>query len=170
MSTLPAARRLTISDSGEHCASNAWLDSMRTGCHQGGTLTCDHRIALRALSCLERGADVAHFVITPGQGGHRAGSIREWQRMTAVSSAECQSMLVERSYAVVLEPEAEGGYSVHIPAFRGAHTQGETVEECLSNAREVIELHAEILTERGESVPPSDVATTVAVTLPAPAA
>ncbi len=51
---------------------------------------------------------------------------------------------MERSYAVVLEPESEGGFSVHIPAFRGAHTQGETPEECLRNAREVLELHADV--------------------------
>jgi predicted RNase H-like HicB family nuclease len=76
----------------------------------------------------------------------------------------------ERSYAVVLEPEAEGGFSVHIPAFRGAHTQGETVEECLANAREVIELHAEVMTERGEPLPPSDIVTAVVVTFPVPAA
>jgi predicted RNase H-like HicB family nuclease len=79
-------------------------------------------------------------------------------------------MELERSYAVVLEPEAEGGYSVHIPAFRGAHTQGETIDECVANAREVIELHAAVMTERGEPLPPSDVATTVAITLPSPAA
>jgi len=79
-------------------------------------------------------------------------------------------MSLERSYAVVLEPEAEGGYSVHIPAFRGAHTQGETIDECVANAREVIELHVEVMTERGEALPPSDVATTVAITLPPPAA
>jgi hypothetical protein len=40
--------------------------------------------------------------------------------------------------------------SVHIPAFKGAHTQGETIEECLADAREVIELHAEVMAERGE--------------------
>ena len=33
---------------------------------------------------------------------------------------------MERSYAVVLEPETEGGYSVSIPALPEAHTQGET--------------------------------------------
>ena len=77
---------------------------------------------------------------------------------------------MERSYAVVLHPEEEGGFSVHIPAFRGAHTQGETIDECLANAREVILLHAEVYAERGEALPPSDVATAVAVTLPTPAA
>ena len=79
-------------------------------------------------------------------------------------------MTLERSYAVVLEPEVEGGYSVHIPAFQGAHTQGETVEECLANAREVIELHAEVMTGRGEPLPPSDVATNITVTFPSTAA
>jgi predicted RNase H-like HicB family nuclease len=73
----------------------------------------------------------------------------------------------ERTYTVVLEPEAEGGFSVHIPAFRGAHTQGETVEECLANAREVIALHLEVLAERGEPIPPSDVAASVVITVPA---
>jgi predicted RNase H-like HicB family nuclease len=75
-----------------------------------------------------------------------------------------------RSYSVILEPEPEGGYSVHIPAFRGAHSQGETVEEALANAREVIELYAEILTERGEPLPPSDLAASVSITVPSPAA
>ena len=78
--------------------------------------------------------------------------------------------MAERSYAVVLEPEAEGGFSVHVPAFRGAHTQGETVEECLANARDVIAAFAELMIERGEPLPPSDIATSVAITLPAPAA
>ena len=75
-----------------------------------------------------------------------------------------------RTYAVVLEPEAEGGYSVHIPAFRGAHTQGETVQECLVNARDVIEAYVDLMTDRGEPLPPSDIATSVAVTVPTPAA
>lgn len=79
-------------------------------------------------------------------------------------------MPVERSYAVVLEPEAEGGYSAHIPAFRGAHTQGEAVEECLANARDVITVHAEVMSERGEPLPNGDVAAYVVVTLPSSAA
>jgi antitoxin HicB len=61
------------------------------------------------------------------------------------------------SYAVVLEPEAEGGFSVLVPALPEAHTQGETVEEALANAREVIELVLESRVERGEEIPPSDV-------------
>ncbi len=86
------------------------------------------------------------------------------------SSGTFSMMALERSYAVVLEPEAEGGYSVHIPAFRGAHTQGESYDEAVSNARDVIALHMEVLAERGEAIPPSDMAITVAVSLPSPAA
>lgn len=60
------------------------------------------------------------------------------------------------SYAIVLEPEAEGGFTVVIPALPEAHTQGETVDECLLNAREVIALVLEMRAERGEDIPPSD--------------
>ncbi|MBV8580679.1 MAG: type II toxin-antitoxin system HicB family antitoxin [Candidatus Eremiobacteraeota bacterium] len=79
-------------------------------------------------------------------------------------------MALERSYAVVLEPEAEGGFSVHIPAFRGAHTQGETIEECLANARDVIEAYIEVFAEHGEPLPPSDTAQFVSISIPSPAA
>lgn len=71
-----------------------------------------------------------------------------------------------RSYAVVLELEPEGGYCAHIPAFRGVHTQGETVEEALTNARDVIAAYVEILAERGEPIPRSNLATSVAITIP----
>jgi predicted RNase H-like HicB family nuclease len=83
-------------------------------------------------------------------------------------AAPAKSLVMDaRSYAVVLEPEPEGGYSAHIPAFRGAHTQGETVEEALSNARDVIAGYVEVLTERGEPIPPSDLATSVAIAISA---
>jgi antitoxin HicB len=61
------------------------------------------------------------------------------------------------SYTVVLEPEAEGGFSVLVPSLPEAHTQGETVEEALVNAREVIELVREDRVERGEEIPASDI-------------
>jgi predicted RNase H-like HicB family nuclease len=61
------------------------------------------------------------------------------------------------SYTVILEPEAKGGFSVIVPAFPEAHTQGETVEEALTNAREVIELVLGCRAEFCEDIPPSDV-------------
>ena len=59
-------------------------------------------------------------------------------------------------YAIVLEPESEGGFSVSIPALPEAHTQGETIEEAIANAREVA---LAVVTDRhahGETIPPSD--------------
>ncbi|MGI8550074.1 MAG: type II toxin-antitoxin system HicB family antitoxin [Dehalococcoidia bacterium] len=57
-------------------------------------------------------------------------------------------------YSVVLVPEREeGGYSVKVPLLPGCVTQGDTVEEALANAREVIELYLEVLTEGGEPIP-----------------
>lgn len=41
-------------------------------------------------------------------------------------------------YPVILEPSKDGGYSVHVPALPGCHTQGETKAEALSNAKDAI--------------------------------
>lgn len=76
------------------------------------------------------------------------------------------------AYRVILEPEPDkSAYNVIVPAFPAAHTWGETVEEALEHAREVIELEIEDRQARGEALPASDVETivieTVTVTLPA---
>jgi predicted RNase H-like HicB family nuclease len=56
-------------------------------------------------------------------------------------------------YTVVLEKEADGGYSASVPALRGCHSQGDTRDEALANIREAIELYVETLREAGEVVP-----------------
>ncbi len=58
-----------------------------------------------------------------------------------------------RTYTVLLTPEEEGGYSVAVPALPGCHTQGDTVEEALANAREAIELYLEVLRDEGQPFP-----------------
>lgn len=59
-----------------------------------------------------------------------------------------------RRYSVLLIPEPEeGGYTVLVPALPGCHTQGNTVEEALVNAREVIALFVADLQAHGEPVP-----------------
>jgi predicted RNase H-like HicB family nuclease len=61
-------------------------------------------------------------------------------------------------YVVILEPEPDGSaYSVIVPAFPEAHTWGESVEDALANAREVIELCVADRTENGEDIPASDI-------------
>ena len=57
-------------------------------------------------------------------------------------------------YTVVLLPEPEeGGFSVLVPALPGCLTQGETVDEALTNAREVIGLHLRALARDGVPIP-----------------
>jgi predicted RNase H-like HicB family nuclease len=56
-------------------------------------------------------------------------------------------------FTVVLKDEADGGYSVSVPALPGCHSQGDTRDEALTNIREAIELYVEALREAGERVP-----------------
>jgi antitoxin HicB len=70
--------------------------------------------------------------------------------------AEPVSDMAELRYRVILEPEEEGGFTVVIPAFPHGHTQGDSVEEALANAREVILLEIGYLVERGFPIPESD--------------
>lgn len=61
---------------------------------------------------------------------------------------------------VILVPDPDGGYVVEVPSLPGCYSQGETVEEALSNIREAIELHIETMIEDGEEVP-EDVGETI---------
>lgn len=49
---------------------------------------------------------------------------------------------------VLIQPEAEGGFSASIPAMQGCHSQGDTFAETISNIREAAELWAEVQSER----------------------
>jgi predicted RNase H-like HicB family nuclease len=52
-----------------------------------------------------------------------------------------------QAYTAVIERSPDTGlYVGHIPGFPGAHSQGETVEDLMSNLREVVEM----LLEDGE--------------------
>lgn len=52
-----------------------------------------------------------------------------------------------RTYTAVIERDSDTGvYVGYIPGWRGAHTQGESLDELQANLREVIEL----LLEDGE--------------------
>ncbi|MFH1007841.1 MAG: type II toxin-antitoxin system HicB family antitoxin [Candidatus Latescibacterota bacterium] len=46
-------------------------------------------------------------------------------------------------FQTVLEPSAEGGYTVCVPSLPGCISEGDTVEEALTNIREAIELYLE---------------------------
>jgi len=44
---------------------------------------------------------------------------------------------------VVLEPSDEGGFTVYVPSLPGCISEGESIEEALTNIREAIYLYLE---------------------------
>jgi antitoxin HicB len=61
-------------------------------------------------------------------------------------------------FKVLLEPDETGGYVVTCPSLQGCYSQGETIEEALTNIREAIQLCLDDLRDRGEPLPdPSNV-------------
>jgi len=46
-------------------------------------------------------------------------------------------------FKVKLEKCEEGGYAIWVPALPGCFSQGETIDECMKNIREAIELYLE---------------------------
>lgn len=60
---------------------------------------------------------------------------------------------MKTKFKIVLEKEEAGGYTVFVPALPGCHTQGDTIEEALGNAREAIECYIESLKKDGLPIP-----------------
>ena len=54
---------------------------------------------------------------------------------------------------VLLYPGEDGYIVAEVPSLPGCISQGRTREEALTNIREAIALHVEVLQERGEPVP-----------------
>jgi antitoxin HicB len=59
-----------------------------------------------------------------------------------------------RTYSIVLDPDPEEtGYNVTVPALPGCIAEGDSIEDCVANAREAIEYHIEELVAQGREVP-----------------
>jgi antitoxin HicB len=56
-------------------------------------------------------------------------------------------------FKVFLEPDEDGGYVVVCPSLPGCYSQGESVDDALTNIREAIELCLEDMLEHGEETP-----------------
>ena len=56
-------------------------------------------------------------------------------------------------YTVVLHNAEEGGYWAEVPALEGCYSQGETVEETVTNIKEAIQSHILALQEEGTQLP-----------------
>ena len=61
-------------------------------------------------------------------------------------------MSSKRTYAVVLEPEEEGGFTVRVPAFPEIVTYGKDETDALAMAEDAIRLVIEDSLARGESL------------------
>ncbi|MBW4473590.1 MAG: type II toxin-antitoxin system HicB family antitoxin [Stenomitos rutilans HA7619-LM2] len=44
---------------------------------------------------------------------------------------------------VILEPSEEGGYTLHVPSLPGCISEGEDIEDALTNIQEAIALYLE---------------------------
>ena len=65
-------------------------------------------------------------------------------------------------YTVLLYPEPEeGGYSVLVPLL-GVATQGDTIDEALAHARELIDFQVSALEAEGEHIPIEEVTPIIA--------
>ena len=53
---------------------------------------------------------------------------------------------------IVLEQEEDGTYSVHCPALKGCHSQGETRGVALKNIQEAIQLYLEVSNEKARRI------------------
>ena len=63
-------------------------------------------------------------------------------------------MTAEHRYIVILEPQEEGDFNVHVPALPEVVTYGETQIEALAMAEDAIRLAISYRIDPGEAVPP----------------
>ena len=74
------------------------------------------------------------------------------------------------TYTATIEPLAEGGFMVTVPALPGCFSHGETYEQALEMAKEAIGLHIEGLIKHGKPIPrETEPHTTVAIGVRVPA-
>jgi antitoxin HicB len=62
-------------------------------------------------------------------------------------------MTAARTFAIVLEPEEEGGFTVRVPSLPEIVTYGKDESEALAMAKDAIQLVLEDRTARGEDIP-----------------
>jgi len=56
-------------------------------------------------------------------------------------------------YTILIHKAEEGGFWAEVPALPGCFSQGETVEDTITNTKEAIELHISCMKEDGEEIP-----------------
>jgi len=67
-------------------------------------------------------------------------------------------------FKVIVKPDPEdGGYNISCPALPGCHSQGESIEEAITNIREAIQGCIEVLNKRARAGSPDEKIIEVAV-------
>jgi len=56
-------------------------------------------------------------------------------------------------YTVLIHRAEEGGFWAEVPTLPGCYSQGETIEETMSNIKEAIEAHLLALRDEKEEMP-----------------
>lgn len=62
-------------------------------------------------------------------------------------------------FTVRFDQDEDGAYIAECLELRGCHADGATRQEALAMIREAIELHVDVLAERGEPIPQPDLET-----------
>ena len=57
------------------------------------------------------------------------------------------------NFPVIIEQDEDGFFVADCPDLAGCHTQGKTLEEAITNIRDVIKLHLKILKEEKQEIP-----------------
>ncbi|OYT62115.1 hypothetical protein B6U67_04880 [Methanosarcinales archaeon ex4484_138] len=56
-------------------------------------------------------------------------------------------------FTVLIEKNEDGGYTATVPSLPGCITQGDTWDETITNAKEAIAGHIEVLRTLGKQIP-----------------
>jgi predicted RNase H-like HicB family nuclease len=57
------------------------------------------------------------------------------------------------TYRVIIEPDEKGTYHAYVPALRGCHTWGESLEEARENIKDAMDVYIRSLVADGQEVP-----------------
>ncbi len=57
------------------------------------------------------------------------------------------------TYRIIIEPDEKGTYHAYVPALRGCHTWGESINIARKNIRQAMSLYIESMRDLGEDIP-----------------
>lgn len=67
---------------------------------------------------------------------------------------------ISQKRTILLYPDEDGYIIAEVPSLPGCFSQGKTKKEAVENIQEAIDLHIEVLQERGELIPEDNIEVT----------